>query len=112
MTSGDAREVEQHLTEAIQVAWRGGFHANVLDALVSLATARAKAGDTTSALEMVTLVLQDPATKHPSQIRAEQLCAELATRLTPQQFEEAEAQAHSQPFDQTIGEILWKESEF
>ncbi len=104
-------KAQQHLNEAVKVALRGGFHANVLDALVSIATMRAEAGDATTALEIITRVLQDPATKHPSRTRAEQLRAELAARLALQQIEEAQAQARSKRFDQAIEEILRKGSE-
>ena len=76
----------------------------MLDALVSIAAVRAKAGDAASVLEIVTRVLQDPATKHPTQTRAEQLRAEVAGRLSPHEIEAL--QMHTKSFDQVANEIM------
>lgn len=104
MASGNLAEAKRHVREAIQVALRGGFHANVLDALVSMAAANAKTGDAASALEIVQVVLQDPATKHRARTRAERLRAELGSRLTLPGI--ADEQAQSKNFDSLVSQIL------
>lgn len=104
MASGNMVEAEQHIRESIQVALRGSFHANVLDALVSMAAARAKTGKTAFALEIVQVVLQDPATKRRAQERAMKLRAELETQLPPRDLEIA--QMRTPHFDDVITQIL------
>lgn len=100
MASGHLPEAEDNILEAIQVARRGEFHANALDALVSLAAVRARTGDAASAMEIVAMVLQDPATKHRARTRAEKLRADLAARLSPHEL--ASAQKQTKNFDQVV----------
>jgi len=104
MATGQLGAAEQSIREAIQVALRGDFHANALDALVSMAAARVKAGDGTTALEILAVVLQDPAIKHHARTRAEKLRARLAARMSPSEMELIQAQTSS--FDSIVRRAL------
>lgn len=108
MATGHLAEAEQNIREAIQVALRGGFHTNALDALVSMATARAKADDTATALEIVSVVLQDPATKHRAHTRAEKLRGEIKARATLQEIKSVHAREKT--FEQLTNEIVTRAS--
>ncbi|TAH54066.1 MAG: hypothetical protein EYC68_00975 [Chloroflexota bacterium] len=108
MATGNLIEAEQNIREAIQVALRGGFHTNALDALVSMATARAKADDTATALEIVSVVLQDPATKHRARTRAEKLRGEIKARATLQEIKSVHAREKT--FEQLTNEIVTRAS--
>lgn len=104
MASGHPAEAEQAIGEAIRVALRGEFHANVLDALASMASVRAKTGDAACALEIVDAVLRDPASKHRARTRAERLRAELAAHLPPRQA--APAPCETASLDALIARLL------
>jgi predicted ATPase/DNA-binding SARP family transcriptional activator len=77
-----------------------------LDALVGLASLRAKRGDAQSALDLLLIVLNHPASNQETKDRAEKLRRELKPRLTPQQIQAAQAKARELRVDQVINQVL------
>ncbi|HEX9076593.1 MAG TPA: hypothetical protein VF932_12485, partial [Anaerolineae bacterium] len=77
-----------------------------LEALVGLASLQANRGDAQSALELLLIVLNHPASLQETKNRAEKLRLELEARLTPQQIEIAATQVQTSSLDLVIAQVL------
>ena len=100
----DPPQAQACFQEALQIGVRANITPLALDALAGIGFLLAKKGSNAWALELVTHVLQHPAATHAIRARAEQLRAELESRLTPQQFESVQAQTKN--FDQVVSQTL------
>jgi len=77
-----------------------------LEALVGLASLRAKKGVRESALELLLIVLNHPASPQETRNRAAHLRAELEAQLTRQQVDAAQARATAQTFEAVVDKVL------
>ena len=69
-----------------------------LDALAGLATVQAKQGDRQYAFDLLSIVLNHPASLQETKDRADHLRAELEAQLTPAQIEATQAHAGEKNF--------------
>jgi tetratricopeptide (TPR) repeat protein len=99
-------EAERGWREALHVTMetQGTFVA--LEALVGIATLKAKQGNIERALELLLIVLNHPASLQETKNRADRLRAELEAQLTSQQVEAAQARAQAKTFEVVVDEIL------
>jgi predicted signal transduction protein with EAL and GGDEF domain len=103
---GNDAEAERGWCEALHVTMetQGTFVA--LEALVGIATLKAKQRNIEQALELSLIVLNHPASFQETKDRAEALRAELEAQLTSQQVEAAQARAKATTFEAAVEEIL------
>ena len=78
----------------------------VLDALVGIASLRAKRGETQSALELLLVVLNHPACDQEIKNRANSICAELVVQFTPTQIKTIQAYAAEKTFEAVVEDLL------
>jgi len=104
--AGDLSEASRIYLEALQLAMEGQVTSLALDALSGLAHLQAGAGQTEQALELSICVLSHPSSTQEAKTRAEGLCAELRSQLTPQQIEAVQAQAQTKSLDVLATELL------
>jgi predicted ATPase/transcriptional regulator with XRE-family HTH domain len=83
---------------------RGTFIA--LEALVGIASLRAKRGELEPALVLLLIVLRHPASTQETRLRAAQLRSALEAQLTSQQVEAAQARAQATTFEAAVDEVL------
>ena len=103
---GNDAEAERGWREALHVTMetQGTFVA--LEALVGIATLRAKQGHFDQALELLLIVLNHPASLQDTKDRASDLRTELETQLTPTQIEAILGDAGKKTFDTVVEELL------
>ena len=103
---GNDAEAERGWCEALHVTMetQGTFVA--LEALVGIATLRAKQGNIDQALELLLIVLNHPASLQETKNRASDLRAGLEAQLTPTQIEAVQAHAGEKTFDAVVEELL------
>jgi tetratricopeptide (TPR) repeat protein len=105
---GNDAGAERVWRESLRIATETHGIPVALEALVGLASLRAKKGDMQSALELLLIVLNHPASPQETKKRAGILRADLESRLTPQQIQAAQAEARKQSFDQVVSQVLGK----
>lgn len=93
--SGAEPEAKPYFLEALRAAIDTHTDHTALQALVEIAGIEMQEGNTEQALELVAYCLQHPSARREIKDRAGLLRAELATQLTPEQLEAAEARAQS-----------------
>ncbi len=103
---GNDTEAEHVWRRSLRIAIEIHGTPVALEALLGLASLRAKRGETQSALELVLTVSDHPSSIQDIKSRAEISRAELEARLTPQQREDAQAHMQRRPFESTVEEIL------
>jgi hypothetical protein len=99
----------RHWRTAISIAVRVQDRPHLLltlDALIGLATLMAQTGDLERAVELLTLVRRAACSDRHTQTRAEQVLAELESRLPPSHLAAAEARGRALQLDATITAIL------
>jgi predicted ATPase/transcriptional regulator with XRE-family HTH domain len=103
---GNDAEAERGWCEALHVTMetQGTFVA--LEALVGIATLKAKQGTIERALELSMIVLNHPASLHETKNRADRLRAELEAHLTSQQVEAAQRRAKAKTVEAAVEEIV------
>jgi hypothetical protein len=111
-TLGNDTEAERVWRESLRIATEIHGTPVALEALVGLASLRAKRGDIEPALELLLIVLNHPASSQETKNRAEILRVELESRLTPQQIQAVQAQARKQSFDQVVSQFLGQPLQF
>jgi len=99
-------ESHHYFLEALVTAREAKAVPVAVEALVRIATVRAREGAVEQALELAAYVLQHPASSKETQDRAERLRLEFESQLTPQQVEAAQAQAQAKPFEAVVDEVL------
>lgn len=99
-------EAERGWCQALQVTMetQGTFVA--LEALLGIATLKAKQGNIERALELLLIVLNHPASLQETKNRADHLRAKLEVQLTSQQVESAQARAQAKTFEVVVDEVL------
>lgn len=103
---GNESEAGQVWRESLSIAIETHGMFVALDALVGLASLRAKWGYVVDALVLVLFVLDQPAINQSTKDRSTRLRAELEAQLTSQQVEEALAQARSKTFEAVVADFL------
>ncbi len=103
---GNEAEAGRVLREALHIATDIHGTPVALEALAGFASLQAKQGDMEHALELLLMVLNNPASIQDTRNRAKILRVELESRLTPQQIELAQVQARKQSFDQVVSQVL------
>ncbi len=103
---GNEAEAGRVWREALRIATDIHGTPVALEALVGIATLKAKQGNIEQALELLLIVLNHPASIQESEDRAEALRAELEAQLTSQQVEAAQARAKAKTFEAAVEEIL------
>jgi len=103
---GNDAEAERVWRESLRIAAEIRGMPVALEALVGLASLRAKRGDTTPALELLLIVLNHPASLQETKDRAAGLRAELEVQLTRQQVEAAQGRAQAKTFEAAVDELL------
>jgi len=78
----------------------------VLEALVGIASLRAKRGETQSALELILIVLNHPACDQETKNRASALQAELEAHLTLVEIEAIQAHTGEKAFEAVVEDLL------
>jgi tetratricopeptide (TPR) repeat protein len=103
---GNDAEAEHGLREALHLTreTQGTFVA--LDALVGIATIKAKQGNLEQALELSLIVLGHPASLQETKNRADRLRADLDSQLTPVQIKVIYSDAGKKTFDAFVDELL------
>jgi len=99
-------EAERIWRESLRIAAEIRGTPVVLEALVGIASLRAKRGETQSALELLLIVLNHPACDQETKNRAEKLRAELETQLTPPEIETIQAHAEEKTFETVVEDLL------
>jgi tetratricopeptide (TPR) repeat protein len=77
-----------------------------LDALVDIATLKAKQGHIEQALELSSIVLNHPGSLQETKSRADRLRPELEAQLTSRQAEAAQTRAKAKTFEAAVEELL------
>jgi hypothetical protein len=78
----------------------------ILDAFAGLATYLAQTDAEIAALELVAVVQQHPAATQEARNRAEQVCADLASRLNAAQMATARTRFQGQPLEAVVAAVL------
>jgi len=95
-TSSDQdRAAEANFGEALQLALKAQFIPNALNALVGLATVRAKSNPTIHHATLAQYTLAYPTSDQETKQRAEQLWLQIVTTLTPAQIETVQMEAQA-----------------
>ena len=103
---GNNIEAELIWRESLRIAAEIRGVPVVLEALVGIASLRAKRGETQSAFELLLIALNHPACDQETMNRADRLRAELDTRLSPMQVEAMRADAGKKTFETVVEELL------
>jgi predicted ATPase/DNA-binding XRE family transcriptional regulator len=103
---GNDVEAERIWRESLRIAAEIRGIPVVLEALVGIASLRAKRGETQSALELLLIVLNHPACDQEIKNRASALQAELETQLTPAQIEATQVRAGEETFEAVVEDLL------
>jgi predicted ATPase/Tfp pilus assembly protein PilF len=103
---GNDTEAGRVWREALRIATEIHGTPVALEALVGLASLRARQGDLEYALELLLIVLNHPASVQETRERADQLRAEMEAQLTSQQVEAAKARAQGKTLEAAVDEIL------
>jgi tetratricopeptide (TPR) repeat protein len=103
---GNEAEAGRVWREALRMAIDTRGTPVALEALAGFASLQAKQGDRQQALELLLLVLNQPASFQETKERAAQLRAELEAQLTSQQIEAAQARAKATTFEAAVEEIV------
>jgi tetratricopeptide (TPR) repeat protein len=107
---GNDTEAERVWRESLRIATEIHGTPVALDALVGLASLRAKKGDMQSALELLLTVLNHPASIQDTRHRAEQLRTELEAQLTTHKVEAIKTRGQGKKFEAIVDELLTQES--
>jgi tetratricopeptide (TPR) repeat protein len=102
---GNDTEARRVWREALRIATEIHGVVVALEALVGLASLRAKKGDREPALELLLIVLNHPACIQDTRARAERLQRELEAQLTSQQVEAVQAQVQAKTFESVVDEL-------
>ncbi len=97
---------QRNFAQALGVAAEAQVQPYALEALLGLAEVHARLAKHASALKLAGHVRQHPASTQAVKHRAEQLCAELAIQLTPDQTVTTGTEVCAQSFDGLVAEIL------
>jgi predicted ATPase/transcriptional regulator with XRE-family HTH domain len=103
---GNDEESEQVWCEAIRVATETKGTLVALDALVGVASLKAKRGSLVAALEVLRIVLDHAATIQETKVRATKLATELEMKLTPCEIEAAHTAGGNSTFESVVEAIL------
>jgi hypothetical protein len=103
---GNDIEAEHIWRESLRIAAEIRGMPVVLEALVGIASLRAKSGEMQSAFELLLIALNHPACDQETKNRADHLRAELEAQLTRQQVEAAERRVTAKTFEAVVEEIL------
>ena len=103
---GEKAKAKNVFVEALRFARQGGDVPFALEALLGLTVIEAKNSNDEHALEFATYVAQHPAAAHDVKARAENLCVEIKSRLTPQQIDAVQARARATNLDQAVHQVL------
>jgi len=103
---GNNVEAERIWRESLHIATDIHGMPVVLEALVGIASLRAKGGETQSALELLLIVLNHPACDQEIKNRASTLQAELKTQLTPAQIEALQSHAGEKTLEAFVEDLL------
>ena len=103
---GNDVEAERGWREALHVTMetQGDFVA--LEALVGIATLKAKQGNIEQALELLLIVLSHPASLPETKNRADRFRAELEAHIPPTQIEAIQARAREKSFEAVVEDLL------
>jgi predicted ATPase len=104
--AGDLASAERIFRQALDTALEAHSPPLALDALVGLAALQARAGQAEQALAVALLVSHHPAGAAETKERANQLCAELEGRFTPEQVAKVERQARTTTIEKLAGELF------
>jgi tetratricopeptide (TPR) repeat protein len=102
---GNEAEAERVWREALRIATETRGTPVALDVLAGLANLQAKRGKKEYALELLLMVLNNPASFQETKDRAAQLRAELEAQLTSQQVEATQVQARAKTLEAVIDEV-------
>jgi tetratricopeptide (TPR) repeat protein len=103
---GNDVEAERIWRESLRIAAEIRGVPVVLEALVGIASLRAKRGETQSAFELLLIALNHPACDQETKNRADRLRAELETQLTPTQIEAIRVRAGEKSFEAVVQDLL------
>jgi predicted ATPase/transcriptional regulator with XRE-family HTH domain len=103
---GDWSGARRCFMEALAIGRETQVIPVALDALLGLAILRLQEGATEPALELVSQVLQHPASTQEAKNRAEGLAAEIEARLPSSQLATIQARSQIKNFEAVIGELL------
>lgn len=104
--AGDLASAEHIFRQALVTALEAHSPPLALDALIGLADLQARAGHAEQALAVALLVSHHPAGAAETKERANQLCAELERRFTPEQVANVERQARTKTIEKLARELF------
>ncbi len=103
---GKDAEAERVWRESLRIATEIHGTPVALEALVGLASLRAKRGDIEPALQLLLIVLNNPASVQETKNRAEKLRIRLEAQLGRPQVEAVQARAQAKTFEAAVDEVL------
>jgi tetratricopeptide (TPR) repeat protein len=103
---GDDAEAERVRRESLRIATEAGGTPVALEALVGIASVRAKRGEIEPALELLMLISNHPASLQETRKRAEQLRVELEALLTTSQGEAVRARVRATTLEDILDGVL------
>jgi predicted ATPase/DNA-binding SARP family transcriptional activator len=103
---GNDLEAERVWRESLRIEAEIRGMPVVLEALVGIASLRGKRGDTRTAIELLLMVLNHPASDQETRDRAVKLRDEIESRLSPQRIETVQAKVSIKSLDEIVEEIL------
>jgi predicted ATPase/Tfp pilus assembly protein PilF len=103
---GNDVEAEHIWRESLRIAAEIRGVPVVLEALVGIASLRAKRGETQSAFALLLIVLNHPACDQETKNRVDHLRTELEAQLTPIQIEAIHAHAGEKTLEAVVGDLL------
>jgi len=103
---GDDAEANRVWGESLRIAneTRGVFIA--LEALAGFASIQAKKGDSELALELLLIVLSNPACTQETKKHATRLRADLEAQLSQQQLESIQMRANAKTYEDIVGDLI------
>lgn len=110
LAQGDQLKAEQLFLEALAIAQEAEVTPVLLDAVRGLAALRAQVGASEEALALLFHILQHSAATQKTKGRAQELCTEMATRLTPAQVEAIWTQTQAKSYQPSITKIAPSQS--
>ena len=107
---GEYEEARKHLHAALNIAREIESTGTMLDVLVRIAELLGKEGEDAQALELLGLVLANPATRQDARKRADGLLSGLSSRLPSGDMEAARERGAARELDEVVKDILGDEA--
>jgi predicted ATPase len=103
---GEREPSREYLCQALKESIEPGYRPEALNALVGLAGVHIQEADTDTALELLALVIQHPASSQMTRNRGRRLLFQLETEMPPEVFAAATARGRERELENAVAEEL------